>query len=1272
MIHVPCLLAWLALQPAAAADPKPATSADVDAFMEDAARFQEGVEAFRAEVRGLRDAQLGVDNRKADDDVARVKARKEQEKAVATRKAMAALERYLCTYAPEVVDGVTSCTVPPAPSSVRSKDVVLQSLRLGRLYYEEVDAAYAAAADRGTRELANFERPLRLYGNLVATHDDAPGIEAAMAAKANMLSWHAAVSFDLSRERDDIDAQQWDVAEALRLYTEIVEKYPNSSVAWEAHFWLGEHFQRREFEPDGVTPSTAAQVAGYYEEAIKHYGAIVARGPTTYMYGRALFQLGTVYYLAQRFEESLRYFEQVADAGASGANAVVSKQDADKAVSKLPIVYAAMQANNYRASWYDDANGDRVIDLSEIAFGHLDRLGDRPWVRDAMASIALKFWQESAFDEARATYALLQKRWPEHPDNPIFQYNIYKMLGGFQQALDPRGGKSLEEIPVPHFPNPDSLDPLEQLRALSTQYGPRSAWYAANGANAAARARAMQLIGKESEIIVKTELASAATAYNAYVKAMTLANEAAKVAAASQFVDVASDLMAEFPSLRTDNLEFAVARALLWANRSDEALAALDRIAAAASVTCLENEQDPRSPLCAEKARQLAWTARRERLVAEHGGSVGASPGYLISADELRLPRRVGDAVRESVVTTPGGAQIERFVLPDAHADYMKATDGYLAFPFTHPSTQVSPESRLGLAYQLGQLEFAYGRYPEARARFMALIDAAPASEIAQNAATLVITTLREEQDRAAEVAAAADFSARFRSVAAAKANDMADVERKGRFFLLQARESGKDGVALGADAMKALAKDYIAYADTYASSAEAEVALQKAISLLDQAGEIDESLKLTRRYVASYPNSQSTLVAYWRLAAQSTRAMNVEDAIQWYTTFVDQSRKRASDPAWAATLATIARPADLREAADIPLAAFYIAILSAGLDDPTAAARAWETYAVQHAPPTYDAATALDGQETAFWKARDYWRVAGEGELRKFYERYTRANFAAPSVSHQILAWDALATSAEKAGKKRDADAARERVKALYEPALAQGIPLDIDAHEVGAKAAMEALAAGWKQYGVPNPWPTDRKALVSKVLAVLDRGEVGPIVQLAAPMTRMHFEAQQMAAYHIGLAWARHAALLDISKDSPMELAVAFPVASLGAAFEPGTDGYDIWLALLVAEEPSAFEKQKNLRRTPEQVTGANEARAEATDILERAVASARDLGQWSAWTDKSMELLATEIDPKKYSTERVAFCDGAVCGESAVRPAADMSMLPAVTTAAGEGSK
>ncbi len=1270
MIHVPCLLAWLALQPAGAADPKPATSADVDAFMEDAARFQEGVEAFRAEVRGLRDAKLGVDNRKADDDAARVKARKEQEKAIATRKAMAALERYLCTYAPEVVDGVTSCTVPPAPASVRSKDVVLQSLRLGRLYYEEIDAAYKAGITIGKRELANFERPLRLYGNLIAAHGGAPGIEAAMAAKANMLSWHAAVTFDLKADPDDpvnspVDMVQLDVAQALQLYTEIVEKYPSSPVAWEAHFWLGEHFQRREVEPDGVTPSTAAQVAGYYDEAIKHYGAIVAKGPTTYQYQRSLVQLGRVYYLAGRFEESLRYLEQVAETG---------KEGADKVASLLPSVYGGMQGKSYRASWYRDTNDNGAVELGEVAFGHLTSLGDRPWVQGAMASLALSFWMNSAFDEARATYRLLQERWPNHPDNPLFQYNLYQMLSGEREAFVPQVGRAPGKVVVPQDPSASGSRAQEQLQALSKQYGPRSSWYAANAPNAAARGRAMELIGRESKRIVETELYAAAGAYNAHVQAKTPATEAAMRAAASQFVDVASDLMAEFPALRSDNLEFAVARALYWANRSDEALAALDRIAAAASTTCVVNEQDPRSPLCAEQARQLAWTARRERLVAEHGGSVGASPGYLISADESRLPRRIGDAVRESIVTTPGGAQIERFALPDAHADYMKATDGYLAFPFTHPSTQVSPESRLGLAYQLGQLEFAYGRYPEARARFMALIDAAPASEIAQNAATLVITTLREEQDRAAEVAAAADFSARFRSVAAAKANDMADVERKGRFFLLQARETGKDGVALGADAMKALAKDYIAYADTYASSAEAEVALQKAISLLDQAREIDESLKLTRRYVASYPNSQSTLVAYWRLAAQSTRAMNVEDAIQWYTTFVDQSRKRANDPAWAATLANIARPADLREAADIPHAAYYIANLSAGLDDPTAAARAWETYAVQHAPPTYDAATGLVGQEAAFWKARDYWRVAGEGELRKFYERYTRANFDASDVSHQILAWDALATSAETAGKKRDAEAARERVKSLYEPALAQGVPLDIEAHEVGAKAAMEALAAGWKQYGVPNPWPTDKKALLSKVVAVLDGGEVGPVVQLAAPMTSMHFEAQQMAAYHIGLAWARDAALLDISNldGSPMDLAVAFPVALLGADFEVGTDGFDLWSRLLVDEDPEAFASLPRLNRSPERVVGATEARAKAADMLERAVASARDLGQWSAWTDKSMELLATEIDPKKYSTERVAFCEGVACGETAVRPAADMSSLPAVTTTAGEGSK
>ena len=104
------------------------------------------------------------------------------------------------------------------------------------------------------------------------------------------------------------------------------------------------------------------------------------------------------------------------------------------------------------------------------------------------------------------------------------------------------------------------------------------------------------------------------------------------------------------------------------------------------------------------------------------------------------------------------------------------------------------------------------------------------------------------------------------------------------------------------------------------------------------------------------------------------------------------------------------------------------VAQLSAGLDDPTAAARAFEVYATQYAPASPEEGSGLLVQEEAFWEARNYWRVAGEAQLRSFYERYIRVNFAAPNLSHQVLAWDALATSADKAGKKREAQAARDK----------------------------------------------------------------------------------------------------------------------------------------------------------------------------------------------------------------------------------------------------
>jgi tetratricopeptide (TPR) repeat protein len=101
--------------------------------------------------------------------------------------------------------------------------------------------------------------------------------------------------FDL--ERGNYYFRKEDYAQARRMFERVVSKYGESAAAPTAMYWTGK----------------TLEATDKGQEALKHFDKLIEEYPTAEILPRVYFSLGNIYYRAERWDESARYYKLVLD-----------------------------------------------------------------------------------------------------------------------------------------------------------------------------------------------------------------------------------------------------------------------------------------------------------------------------------------------------------------------------------------------------------------------------------------------------------------------------------------------------------------------------------------------------------------------------------------------------------------------------------------------------------------------------------------------------------------------------------------------------------------------------------------------------------------------------------------------------------------------------------------------------------------------------------------------------------------------------------------------
>ncbi|MCX6118183.1 MAG: tetratricopeptide repeat protein [Proteobacteria bacterium] len=308
----------------------------------------------------------------------------------------------------------------PAKSSAR-----LQMLeRLVNLYLE--NAVYEANAEFRKYDRA-FEAWTRAGGKGKAPIVDnrvSKGVWKQVASKsayvlkefprtkiADELMFNQAISLQyLGQEKD-----------SARIYTTLIQKFPNSNKAGEAYFQLGDFFFSKQDFRNAIIK---------YKEALKYK---TSRG-----YGWSLFQLGWCEYNLGNYQNSLAYWQKTV-ASASRGNAKGNDQLKEEGLKDMIYAWIEVRQVDQAISYYKTHGGEKYIGK------FLNRL-------------ASQLVEIGRYNEAIAVYKRYQSIYPNADDTPDAQKEVISLY--FELSKFPLMWKELEALPK--------------------MYGPTSGWAQAN------------------------------------------------------------------------------------------------------------------------------------------------------------------------------------------------------------------------------------------------------------------------------------------------------------------------------------------------------------------------------------------------------------------------------------------------------------------------------------------------------------------------------------------------------------------------------------------------------------------------------------------------------------------------------------------------------------------------------------------------------------------------------------------------------------------------
>ena len=257
----------------------------------------------------------------------------------------------------------------------------------------ESDTARGAKASAAK----DYKEAIKLYRDLLRIHPNRPGNDR--------------VLYQLSRAYEQIG----DLDAALVTLDRLVAEYPNTARLDEAQFRRGELFFVRKS----------------YAEAEPAYRAVIAVGDTSAFYEKALYMHGWTLFKLGDYERALDSFFPILDRKLIG-------RDAGSTLSEIPSLTGGDR------EVVDDTF--RVISLSftyldgaDAIARHFAGSGARAYEFRVYQHLGDLYTKQERIKDAADTYMAFARRYPSHPQAPLFQIKViaaYKQAGFASLALD--------------------------------------------------------------------------------------------------------------------------------------------------------------------------------------------------------------------------------------------------------------------------------------------------------------------------------------------------------------------------------------------------------------------------------------------------------------------------------------------------------------------------------------------------------------------------------------------------------------------------------------------------------------------------------------------------------------------------------------------------------------------------------------------------------------------------------------------------------------------
>jgi TolA-binding protein len=675
--------------------------------------------------------------------------------------------------------------------------------RLGELYFEDAENAWLKANelhDQASRDaslqemeklppppLKDYTKPLRLYNEILGRY---PNYERADGAWYMMGFCYSEVN---SAQRDD--------DKGIAALKTLVEKYPRSEFANDANMRLGQHY----FDNND------------FPHAIEHYLRVVQAGEDARYYDKGLYKLAWSHYKLAGKDTFKEYYLGL-----------------DLFTKLLDFSHKMLVTKGEESSMEPEAIDYMAISFAEIsdidknspvktAQEYFRKGGSRTYEPAVMKKLAEVLIRQARLDEAIEAYTYLQKAWPLDPDNPQFQARIVTLY--------------MKRQPEPDIPASDRAK-----AALAERYHDESEWALANRNNPEALSVARGYI--------EQSLAKMAT--DLHLRAQQTNRPEDYSLAADRY----QEYLRRFPFADDYyEMEWYLADALFKSRRLPEAEKAYVQLLKGQDHAFLDS------------ALYRLMQVRRQMLIDKFG----------------RVEARPDNAVLTKTVTTPFGAKINVYLVGDEHKDFIDVADKLVLRKLKDPQFEESRQQDLAALYYLpAQILFEHGHFEAARERLLKVVELFPRKDESAYSAGLVVRSYQEEGD----LQKVRFYTGKFAKMslgaseeAKQKKEQFASLEEGAAFKLaFQLIEEGKREQAVEA---------FMKFREEFPRSEHAPDALFNAANSLEMLGRMDRANTLFEDFINKYPTDERAKGFYFRIASNYASILELEKAIFYFERLV-------------------------------------------------------------------------------------------------------------------------------------------------------------------------------------------------------------------------------------------------------------------------------------------------------------------------------------------------------------------------------------------------